>query len=132
MARVQRVNTRFDYWYLSHNGVCGTGSPHRRFNSETNNDVTMTDAFVNAVVETDVETVVNEISKMEGVSAAHPVRGKYDILVELDLADPSDLQRLVTGSIQSIPNVVETVTVVSFELAEYHRPTEDRVKNIGM
>jgi len=90
----------------------------------------MPDAFVNVTVSEDSTVPVEELADLDGVDAAHEVRCEYDAVVELELPDPQDLQEVVTGSIQNIPGVTGTVTLVSPELAEQHRPTDGVARRV--
>jgi DNA-binding Lrp family transcriptional regulator len=87
----------------------------------------MTDAFVNIVVEGDAGATAETIAEVVGVSAAHHVRGEFDVVAALELSEPGVLQQVVTGSIQSVDGVENTTTVVTPELAERHVPEAERV-----
>jgi len=87
----------------------------------------MTDGFVTIVVEGDAEEATTAIADVEGVTAAHRVRGQADVVAELELAEPDDLQRVVTGEIQSVAGVETTTTLVTPELAAHQTPETERV-----
>lgn len=87
----------------------------------------MPDAFVNVTVKPGSTVPVDDLTEVTGVDAVHEVRGTYQAVVELVLDDSNDLQEIVTGSIQQVPEVADTDTVISPALAEHHRPTEGPV-----
>ena len=84
----------------------------------------MPDAFVNVTVESERTVPVERLAEIDGVADVHEVRGTCQAVVELALDDPNDLQEVVTGSIQNVPGVTGTDTLVSPTLADHHRPTE--------
>ncbi|WP_247730361.1 Lrp/AsnC ligand binding domain-containing protein [Halovivax limisalsi] len=87
----------------------------------------MTDAFVTVVVDGDAGEIASTLSEIDAVSAAHHVRGEYDVLVELTLEEPERLQEIVTGLILKTDGVEDTTTVVTPELAELHEPEPIRL-----
>jgi anthranilate phosphoribosyltransferase len=89
----------------------------------------MVDAFVNVTVGEDAEPepVAAAVAAIEGVAAAHHVRGEYDVVAELDLEDPDSLQRVVTGEIRGHAAVRDTTTVVTPALAAHHTPDAERI-----
>jgi DNA-binding Lrp family transcriptional regulator len=76
----------------------------------------MTDAFVNVVMDPGaVYQAAETIRNFEEVGDAHLVTGDYDLVVQLELADPDDLPRVVAERIHGVPGVVDTVTHVAYE-----------------
>lgn len=76
----------------------------------------MTDAYVHILVDAGAVTpAANEIADLDAVETLHVVTGDYDIIAQLDLADPDDLPGVVADDIHAVSGVVDTVTNVAFE-----------------
>lgn len=76
----------------------------------------MTDAYVNVIVDAGaVSEAARAIAAVDEVSDVHVVTGEFDIVAQLDLADPNDLPRVVADDIHTVTGVVDTVTNVAFE-----------------
>lgn len=76
----------------------------------------MTDAYVNILVDAGaVSQAANEIANVDAVNTVHVVTGEYDIIAQLDLADPDDLPNVVADEIHTVTGVVDTVTNVAFD-----------------
>ncbi len=76
----------------------------------------MTDAYVNILVDAGaVSQAANDIANVDAVNTVHVVTGEYDIVAQLDLADPDDLPTVVADEIHTVTGVVDTVTNVAFE-----------------
>ena len=86
----------------------------------------MTDAFVNVVVDGDATAVMEQITELTDVSEIHQVVGEFDLIIEVTLAEPDVLQRLVTGHIQTVEGVTDTTTLVTPQLADQHTPATER------
>ena len=48
------------------------------------------------------------------VSEIHSISGSYDLLVKCTLDDTEDIGRYVTSSIQTLPGVRDTFTLIAF------------------
>jgi DNA-binding Lrp family transcriptional regulator len=80
----------------------------------------MIKAFVMATVGTTeylglVKTVKEEIAKMPGVLNVYTVFGRYDLIVEVEAKDLSELSRLVDDRIRAVSGVLSTETFVCYE-----------------
>jgi DNA-binding Lrp family transcriptional regulator len=51
----------------------------------------------------------------EHVSEIHSISGSYDLLVKCTLDDGEDIGRYVTASIQTLPGVRDTFTLIAFK-----------------
>lgn len=77
----------------------------------------MTDAYVHIVVDAGaVGQAIQQIKNIDGVADAHVVTGEFDIIAQLELADPNDLPWVVADEIHAVPGVIETVTNVAYDL----------------
>ena len=71
-------------------------------------------AFVLIRCEVDsILTAVEEISKIDGVTRADAVTGKYDAVVEIDVEDTDEVRRIVAGEVHDTPGVAETTTCIA-------------------
>lgn len=76
----------------------------------------MTDAYVNILVDAGaVSQAADDIASVDAVKRVHVVTGEYDIVAQLDLANPDDLPTVVADEIHTVTGVVDTVTNVAFE-----------------
>jgi len=55
--------------------------------------------------------VMNDILKIDGVKEATGTFGQYDIFVKVQSATKSELDRIITKRIRSVPNVLSTTTL---------------------
>ena len=46
--------------------------------------------------------------------AAYSTSGTYDLLVKCNLPSDADVGRFVTGRLQTLPNVKDTLTIITF------------------
>lgn len=71
----------------------------------------MVEAYI--LIQTEVgkaDSVVREITGIEGVTAADPVTGPYDAVVRARAEDVDALGKLVVAQIQSAPGITRTLT----------------------
>ena len=61
-------------------------------------------------------SLVEQISKVEGVKTAHPVTGMFDIIVYIEASDINNLTGSVRSKIQTLPGVLRTHTAIVGEL----------------
>lgn len=59
--------------------------------------------------------VANRIAEVESFSECYSITGQYDLLVKLYVNDVDGLGRLIEKQIQSIPNIRDTFTILTFE-----------------
>ena len=52
---------------------------------------------------------------IEGVSEVYSTSGQYDLLVKCHLDQAIDVGHFVTGTLQAIPGVKETFTLIGFK-----------------
>ena len=55
------------------------------------------------------------MEEIEQVSEAHSTSGQFDLLLKCYLSDEEDIGRFVTEKIQSIPDVKDTFTMITFK-----------------
>ena len=53
--------------------------------------------------------------EIEQVSEVHSTSGQYDLLMKCYLSDGDDIGHFVTNSIQTLPGVRETFTLIAFK-----------------
>ena len=53
--------------------------------------------------------------EVEQVSEVHSTSGQYDLLMKCYLADDVDIGHFVTNSIQTLPGVKDTFTLITFK-----------------
>jgi DNA-binding Lrp family transcriptional regulator len=61
------------------------------------------------------EVADEAVQSVEQVSEVHSTSGQYDLLVKCFLDDEADIGRFVTESIQTLPNVKDTFTLIAFK-----------------
>lgn len=52
---------------------------------------------------------------MDQVSEVHSISGQYDLLMKCYLTDDADIGHFVTESIQTLPGVRDTFTIIAFK-----------------
>jgi DNA-binding Lrp family transcriptional regulator len=55
------------------------------------------------------------IENVEQISEIHSISGQYDLLMKCYLADDKDIGHFVTESLQTLPGVKETFTLIAFK-----------------
>jgi DNA-binding Lrp family transcriptional regulator len=53
--------------------------------------------------------------EVEQVSEVHSTSGQYDLLIKCYLSDDVDIGHFVTNSIQTLPGVKDTCTLITFK-----------------
>jgi DNA-binding Lrp family transcriptional regulator len=76
----------------------------------------MVEAYVFVVVEPNkIDKVGTEIKKIENAKSVKAVTGEFDLVVELDAKDFSELSKTIKEKILSVPGVIKTSTSVVIE-----------------
>ncbi len=60
-----------------------------------------------------VTALITTLRTIEGVSAADPVTGPYDIIVVVETEDQREIGRLVMHSLHSLPGIKRTITCLA-------------------
>ncbi|MGF1641125.1 MAG: Lrp/AsnC ligand binding domain-containing protein [Rhodospirillales bacterium] len=55
------------------------------------------------------------VDRIEGVSEVHSTSGNYDLILKCHLDDGVDIGHFVTGTIQTLPGVKDTYTIIAFK-----------------
>ena len=55
------------------------------------------------------------VEKIEQVSEVHSTSGQYDLLMKCDLDDDRDIGHFVTETIQTLPGVKDTFTLIAYK-----------------
>ncbi len=64
----------------------------------------------------EVQEVVKQLSKLEGVTEAHMTFGPFDIVAEVETPDVARLGAITASGIQPIPGVEQTLTCLAVDL----------------
>lgn len=56
--------------------------------------------------------VVNDLKKINGVKAASPVYGEYDVVAEIESTSLDELNKVI-GQIRKINAIIRTVTLIT-------------------
>ncbi|WP_142850794.1 Lrp/AsnC ligand binding domain-containing protein [Telmatospirillum sp. J64-1] len=59
--------------------------------------------------------VADRAVEVEQVSEVHSISGQYDLLLKCYLDDGQDAGHFVTGSLQTLPGVRDTFTLIAFK-----------------
>ena len=74
----------------------------------------MTKAFVAIHCETGKESqIVRKLSEVREIKHVTGVLGLYDIIVEIESADSTILEKIITGHIRRVPHVLSTMTLIT-------------------
>ncbi|TXH37933.1 MAG: Lrp/AsnC family transcriptional regulator [Rhodospirillaceae bacterium] len=60
------------------------------------------------------EVAANALDTVEQVGEVYSISGVYDLLVKCNLPTEMDVGHFVTGQIQTLPNVKDTQTIITF------------------
>ncbi len=60
------------------------------------------------------DVAAEAVDTIDEVSEVYSTSGMYDLLVKCYLPRDADIGRFVTGSIQTLPGVRETYTIITF------------------
>lgn len=60
------------------------------------------------------DVAANALDTVEQVGEVYSISGIYDLLVKCNLPTEMDVGRFVTGQIQTLPNVKDTQTIITF------------------
>lgn len=55
------------------------------------------------------------VMNVEQVSEVYSTSGQYDLLMKCYLSDDTDIGHFVTSQIQTLPNVKDTFTIITFK-----------------
>ena len=64
----------------------------------------------------DIQDVVKQLRKLEGVTEAHMTFGPFDVVAEVETADVAKLGAITASGIQPIPGVEQTLTCLAVDL----------------
>ncbi|MDE1766753.1 MAG: Lrp/AsnC ligand binding domain-containing protein [Thaumarchaeota archaeon] len=74
----------------------------------------MTKAFVTIHCETGKESqIIRKLSEVQEIKNVTGVLGLYDIIVEIESADSTILEKIITGHIRRVPHVLSTMTLIT-------------------
>ncbi len=59
--------------------------------------------------------VADEAVELEQVSEVHSISGQYDLMVKCYLEDSQDIGQFVVETIQTLPGVKDTFTLIAFK-----------------
>ncbi len=59
--------------------------------------------------------VADQAVDLEQVSEVHSVSGQYDLMVKCFLEDGQDIGQFVVDTVQSLPGVKDTFTLIAFK-----------------
>lgn len=62
----------------------------------------------------DTKSVVAAVSQIPGVVELHEVMGPYDIVIELEVNELSDVPPILSDKIRSVPGIESTTSLVTF------------------
>ncbi len=75
-------------------------------------------AFVLLNIRTgDVPQVLNLLGKVASVTEAHMTFGPYDALAVLEAQDVNAIGKIISGEIQPIPGILETLTCLAIDIS---------------
>lgn len=60
------------------------------------------------------EVAASAIDTIEEVSEMYSISGQYDLLAKCNLPSEADVGRFVTSRLQTLPNVKDTLTIITF------------------
>ena len=59
--------------------------------------------------------VAEQAVEIEGVSEVHSISGQFDIMLTCHLDDATDIGHFVTETVQVLPGVKDTFTLIAFK-----------------
>ncbi len=60
------------------------------------------------------DVAAKALDDVEEIAELYSISGQYDLLVKCYLPTDSDVGRFVTGKLQTLPHVKDTLTVITF------------------
>ena len=73
-------------------------------------------AFVLVTTRTgEVRDVVRQLTRVDGVIEAHMTFGPYDAIAAIQATDINHLGRILSNSIQPIPGITQTLTLLAVD-----------------
>ncbi len=54
------------------------------------------------------------VDEIEEISEVYSISGTYDLLIKCYLAEGRDIGHFVTGVVQTLPNIKDTQTIITF------------------
>ncbi len=61
------------------------------------------------------EVAAEAAERIDQVSEVHSISGNYDLMLKCYLEDNSDIGRFVTETVQVLPGVKDTLTIIAFK-----------------
>ena len=61
------------------------------------------------------DVAVEAVENVEQVSEVHSISGQYDLMMKCFLAQDQDIGHFVVSKIQTLPNVADTFTLITFK-----------------
>ena len=61
------------------------------------------------------EVAAEAAESIDQVSEVHSISGNYDLMLKCYLEDDSDIGRFVTETVQVLPGVKDTLTIIAFK-----------------
>jgi DNA-binding Lrp family transcriptional regulator len=83
---------------------------------ENGSELAMKPIFVMVKCEpgTAYDVAARALDTIEEVGELYSISGQYDLLVKCNLASETDVGRFVTSRLQTLPNVKDTLTIITF------------------
>ena len=60
------------------------------------------------------DVAAQALDTVEEVGELYSISGQYDLLVKCNLPSEADVGRFVTSRLQTLPNVKDTLTIITF------------------
>ncbi len=60
------------------------------------------------------DVAAKALDDVEEIAELYSISGQYDLLVKCYLPTDSDVGRFVTGKLQTLPHVKDTLTIITF------------------
>ena len=60
------------------------------------------------------DVAAEAVDTIEQVSEVYSISGPYDLMIKCYLPDGTDVGRFVTGTLQTLPHVKDTQTIITF------------------
>ena len=74
----------------------------------------MTKAFVAIHCETGKEShIIKKLEGVKGIKSVTGVLGLYDIIVEVEGNDSTNLEKIIINQIRKVPHVLSTMTLIA-------------------
>jgi len=60
------------------------------------------------------EVAAEAVDRIEEVSEVYSISGPYDLMIKCYLSDDQDVGRFVTSTVQTLPGIKDTQTIITF------------------